>query len=266
MEKYLDLNSEKYKKCNSIQEKFKKLAHIILNRCTLYVNNSEFKIEEIEFYYKSKDHNDTCVHGVDDQLNNGTWYLHKYKNGSYKNGTWKGIDLTFGNRKENIYGGILLRTISSNNNTISGSCNVVNNIMTKLNVDTVNEFGNIVAGKDALDKKTKLYIKKNRDDDDKIYCGIRVGLSFNDLKYTFSEYRFLTNVRDIVKYRNTVISKLFNDNKSIDDIINETKLKKHVIDKAIKEFKSGQELDNFDAKDMNQQQINKIYGWFKRKN
>ena len=66
------------------------------------------------------------------QKQNGKWYFHKM-NGAYKSGTYKGLDLSFGN--ENATGGILLRAIrevtlpSTMGDFIEGPCNCVNRIL-----------------------------------------------------------------------------------------------------------------------------------------
>ena len=38
-------------------------------------------------------------------------YFHKFKNGSYKEGTFKGMDISLGNSDKNIYFGILIWTM-----------------------------------------------------------------------------------------------------------------------------------------------------------
>jgi len=60
-------------------------------------------IEEIEFYYHSKNK---------EHLTNQQWYFHKYNNGTLKNGTYKGLDMTISDNNI-IYGGILTRTIKN---------------------------------------------------------------------------------------------------------------------------------------------------------
>jgi hypothetical protein len=53
---------------------------------------------------------DEYTHCNDDQLKYGYWYFHKFPNGSYKGGTFKGLDITLGNNKDK-YCGILIRSI-----------------------------------------------------------------------------------------------------------------------------------------------------------
>jgi len=37
------------------------------------------------------------------------WYFHRYGSKGYKSGTYKGLDITFG--QDSMYGGILIRSI-----------------------------------------------------------------------------------------------------------------------------------------------------------
>ena len=62
-------------------------------------------------------------------MNNGKWYMHRMtaKNPmSFKGGSYKGMDLTFGDNK-NSYGGILIRSILDlkTNEYIEGPCNTL---------------------------------------------------------------------------------------------------------------------------------------------
>ena len=81
-----------------IEADFKRIANDLLNNWVLKVEDALYRITEIEFYYKGKQHNDSYIHGHELQKQKGKWYFH----GS-------GIDLTFGNSE--AYGGILIRAI-----------------------------------------------------------------------------------------------------------------------------------------------------------
>lgn len=66
------------------------------------------------------------------QKNLGQWYFHKFGK-SYKSGTYKGLDITFG-KGSIAHGGILIRAISQLdpppvNEFIEGPCNCVNKIL-----------------------------------------------------------------------------------------------------------------------------------------
>lgn len=89
------------------QKYFAEVADILLNKGKLIINGTEYRLTEIEFYFNNKEkHNDTFAHCNAEQLNNGTWYFHP-----------SGIDITFGSKENDIYGGILLRAITLASNT-----------------------------------------------------------------------------------------------------------------------------------------------------
>jgi len=83
---------------NNLNTDFLRIATDLMNSWILKVENAHYRITEIEFYFKSKLHNDSYIHGHELQQELGRWYFH----GS-------GIDLTFGS--DDILGGILIRAV-----------------------------------------------------------------------------------------------------------------------------------------------------------
>lgn len=113
-----------------------------MNDYLLTVNNSfKYRISEIEFYYNDVDttsvHPDTFTHGDEMQRECGQWYFHRFGK-TYKSGTYKGMDLSFGKGKH-AFGGILIRAITSvgaingknlpPNEFVEGPCNTVSRIL-----------------------------------------------------------------------------------------------------------------------------------------
>ena len=97
----------------------------------------EFRICEIEFYLidnSLKHHEDTFTHGDPIQGTNGKWYFHRMnpKNpSSFKAGTYKGMDLSFGSKENGVFGGILIRAIMNlkTKEYIEGPCNTVTTLL-----------------------------------------------------------------------------------------------------------------------------------------
>ena len=59
--------------------------------------NTFFRITEVEVYFNDdKNHKDTFTHGDKYQRNGGHWYFHRMNGGTYKAGTYKGLDLAIG--------------------------------------------------------------------------------------------------------------------------------------------------------------------------
>ena len=85
---------------NTIKDDFARIANELLNKWILKVGGSQYRIAEIEFYYKddNQEHDDSYIHGHAQQRQKGKWYFHG-----------AGIDITFGNGK--AFGGILIRAM-----------------------------------------------------------------------------------------------------------------------------------------------------------
>lgn len=94
------------------QTNFQQLSEYLLSGVVIETNDKKYyRIAEIEFYlYNPSQHPDIFVHRDKEQLENSTWYHHKQNGKSYKEGTYKGLDITFGNGKD-VYGGILIRSL-----------------------------------------------------------------------------------------------------------------------------------------------------------
>lgn len=271
---YLNLESKLYKNCNSLEKKFKLLAEHLLNDFKLNLGDTVCSIEEIEIYYHSVDHKDEYVHKNKDQLKNSSWYFHKYHNGTYKSGTYKGLDITFGNEKD-IYGGILIRSIMNNKTKefITGPCNTVNYILKELKYNEVNDLVDDMESLNVFNKTNPFYLSiefdVNNDDDSEsdneenysyIFSGPRVGLSLKYPEYLLKEYRYLKQPSKIQKYRNTIISNLHKNGISEKDIIKLTKISANTIKKTIREFNDSKNLSKEDVAKLKVEKINQIYG------
>ena len=132
------------------------------------------------------------------------WYFHRYGSKGYKSGTYKGLDLTFGSKLKNLFGGILIRSIQnlSTGELIEGSCNCVTAIFKQFGVSEVNEFlDKVQKGFDktkVLDSSNVIHIVEN----DKavlkheIFKSSRVGLTLKGeeeerFRFIFKNYRFM---------------------------------------------------------------------------
>lgn len=189
-------------------ESFDSLANLILNNTSLFINGIRYRIIEIEFYYRNvNNHNDQYTHCCDEQKLWGKFYFHRYKNGTYKNGTYKGLDMTLG--KMNTHFGILIRSIYNTieNYVVTGSCNVVNDIIKKYDCESIIDFTNNKT-LDMLSNDRNFLVKnrkwKNRE---QIYYGKRVGLSDKYPEFRYKKYRYLI-MKDHIKKQKRDLEKL----------------------------------------------------------
>jgi len=177
---------------------FGKIADQILNNYELVIKDQVYRICEIEFYCRCSKHEDKYTHCNKDQMEYEKFYFHKYNNGTYKAGTYKGIDITFGNN--NMYFGILIRSIynEQNNEFIEGPCRTVNKILEINECSQVKELiGDEILG---IYGDERVKIRHNKDLIKKsIYIGPRIGLSDKYPDYKLKKYRFIINSDKIKK-------------------------------------------------------------------
>jgi 3-methyladenine DNA glycosylase Mpg len=185
------------------QNSFDTIANDLLNHTYLIVNEKQFRICEIEFYHYSESHKDCYVHRNPDQSKYGKYYFHKYGTGTYKSGTYKGLDLTFGN--DDVFCGILIRSIYDveNDEMIEGPCRSVNRILEEYGLEKVMDF---TSGKllDITNNEHDFIIKTDLEDPiekEKVYKGMRVGLSDKYPEYKIKKYRYLIMKNKIKKQK-----------------------------------------------------------------
>jgi 3-methyladenine DNA glycosylase Mpg len=186
---------------------FDELAEHILNNIVISSNNTQFRICELEIYYRNDAHKDEYVHKTPDQKSHGKFYFHKYPNQTFKSGTYKGIDIALGNG--DTYFGILIRSVKNleTGQFTEGSCNCVNQLLKSFNVDTVQElfdkfYKNIK--QIPIDDNTFKLIKTNLEKE-QVYKGPRIGLSDKYLEFRDLHYRYATHIANIKKKRKTFV-------------------------------------------------------------
>ncbi|MBO4874662.1 MAG: hypothetical protein J5542_05085 [Bacteroidales bacterium] len=81
-----------------IESTFSKIADILLFKSYIKTEYADYRILEIEFYFKNKNHkDDVTISRTDDE---GMWWLHDW-----------GVDISLKSDGKNYYGGILIRSI-----------------------------------------------------------------------------------------------------------------------------------------------------------
>eukprot|EP00347_Sterkiella_histriomuscorum_P006968 403350754 len=269
-----DLFTFNYEDIKTVQEYralFDEIADLLLNHYVLTVNHHyKYRIAEIEFYFNDihsgKVHPDTFTHGDDLQTQIGQWYFHRFGK-TFKVGTYKGMDLSFG-KGAKAFGGILIRAISSlgatdgkqlpPNEFIEGPCNSVNRILQhnsteQLTLKEVKEFV-VLDGfnLDALTKNTRLYLSHLEDEENKpfqkllqtlkVYKCPRVGLTlkrFDEQKceYWMADYRFLTYPHLHKKYANFIHMCMLKDGMDVDQVVKACKAQRKGVEEIEKQFR-----------------------------
>src|SRR4051812_37511319 len=102
---------------------FARVADRLLNGCDFLAAGTPFRFAELEMYYHGEGHLDPFAHAHPLQLRAGRWYFHR-SGGSYRGGTFKGLDLTLGDGSATF--GVLIRTIvGPDGSVITGPSRIV---------------------------------------------------------------------------------------------------------------------------------------------
>ena len=243
----LHLDSQVYKLCNDYDNIFTKLADILLNKTLLVINDSLYRLRELELYLFTDDHLDHYTHKSNEQAKSCQWYFHK-TGSTYKSGTYKGLDITFGfkDKGKPTFGGILIRGISNDIDLITGPCRVVDHILKSTSsasiTDLVDKLGESIR---SVNNKSILYLQYN-DQLEQLgitYAGPRVGLSFKFPNYAVKNYRYINYpLKQVEKYKPSIIINLTNSGTTVDDVINQSGSKRHQIEKYINFYESGKQI------------------------
>ena len=164
-------------KQKDFQSWFSEIALQLFCDYELVVNKAVYDLSEIEFYYHSDKHKDPYVHKDNMQMTNGQWYFH----GS-------GIDITFGEEKRKIYGGILIRGIKKTKPVkqfFSGPLIVAKEIF--------QQFGSVEFGNNKFGLRKK---EESRDTSEDFAQSTRINLPHKEeIEFRNKLYRFITYVQ-----------------------------------------------------------------------
>lgn len=182
-----------------IMEKiFTKYAEKLLNNTVLNVKDDSYRICEIEmYYYNATEHADAYTHCDPLQLENGKFYAHRFKNKTYKSGTYKCMDIAYGDAKNKTYFGILIRSLKNlkTDEFITGPCLCVNELLKHYNCK---EFGEFMK---SYNIDNEFVLEDKQLDHLDIYIGPRVGLGDKYLDYKLRKYRYAVDIKRIKKQK-----------------------------------------------------------------
>ncbi|MBL7817059.1 MAG: hypothetical protein JNL70_18690 [Saprospiraceae bacterium] len=86
---------------NDLTDTFKKIAEKLFNEYAIETRYSIYRLVEIEFYWRSEEHDDNSVYRrVHIDPETGTWYFH-----------YSGVDIALKDEVNGGFGGILIRSI-----------------------------------------------------------------------------------------------------------------------------------------------------------
>lgn len=247
---------------------FDSIASQLLFGSDLVVGNESHRLVEIEFYYFGDEHPDPFTHRDLLQLEFGRWYFHRTR-GSYRGGSFKGLDLTFGDGK--AFGGILIRSIeTADGKLIDGPSLCVDYLLAKAGAIAIAELDAAIASRVAWDTESPLVLRWNESDRHQLYRSARVGLSLKKAQlsaqmpqYILLPYRYLTQPRRITKGKLYLVLSLHIQGIDPTIIQQITGCPKQSIIRYIADFEAGLQETDFTPYfgiDFNSKQLCKLHG------
>ena len=252
-----------------VRDWFSRIAEVSLNDTTLSVMGRAHRLIEVEFYLHCHQHPDPFTHKDAMQRSCGQWYLHR-KGRSFRGGSFKGLDLTFGDGRS--YGGMLVRSLQTpSGELVTGPSLCVDYLLEKLATTSVA----------ALDEKLRtngemLALRpEGACEKSCILSSPRIGLSLKTatrsesplIPYVMKPYRYVVRAREITKGKLLAVLSLHASKIGVEDIHKLTNASTHRIAKYIRHFESGRSLPGFDSflgRRLNSRDICALYGrWHK---
>lgn len=271
------------------KELFDKLAQFLTQQVAMHIAGKYYcRLAEIEFYYTVETgghtHKDPFSHCHPFQLTSGEWYFHRINknlSSNYKGGTYKGLDISIGDKSRGIYGGVLLRSLllldQSGWKLIEGPCLLVDFILKKngassieelvsnhlKNVLNVDENASVLCLKlrSELSKELQVKLFPNDNRYSILYDSPRVGLTLRNKEklqdrklFIMKFYRYTIAPKELKKCKNLMICAQFykdylsKDKKSKEiDVVKKELAKvfgisEKIIETYIQDFKKGEKI------------------------
>ncbi|HWG41657.1 MAG TPA: hypothetical protein VN688_02645 [Gemmataceae bacterium] len=254
---------------DDLNDWFTRIAERLLNGSRLIVAKQAYRLVEIEFYYWSDTHPDPFTHRDPIQFSIGHWYFHRTR-GTLRNGSFKGLDLTFGDGPTS--GGILIRGLETPAGTlIDGPSLCVDHLLDATGADTVAALERAVNRRLAWDDGNPLRLQSmDTLDPQPPIRSPRVGLllkkarsSTESTRYVMRPYRYLTQPRRTKKGKIHMVLALHARGESLDDIQRLTNCPRRAIERYVAAFEAGRAEADFTPYfgiDLGPSELCKLYG------
>jgi hypothetical protein len=235
----------------TVQQWFARIAEHLLNGSRFVIGSVPHRFTEIEFYYRGHSHEDPFAHADPIQVHLGRWYFHR-TGGAYRGGSFKGIDLTFGNGQ--AHAGVLIRGIESESGElIDGPSLVVDRLLDLSANRIVAELDRIIDSRSAWDTTSPLHIVPANPLAKEVLVCARVGLSLRRARagssmpaFLTRPYRFLTEPRRIGKGKVQMVMGLHRTGRAADEIRKETGCPTRTVTTYLAEYEIGRREGDFE--------------------
>lgn len=162
-----------------LEKAFDEVATGLLRQTKIVTPKLHFHLREIEIYfYEENYHPDPYTHKNKRQAEFGEWYFHRFTNiNNFLKTNRNGVDICFGNKEKNIFGGILIRKIQNTDKLISGINKVARNLIKNVGEECMNDIA-LGFGRKVFDKEQPLHLEVDGNNySAAIYKSQRNGLS-----------------------------------------------------------------------------------------
>jgi hypothetical protein len=257
---------------------FARIAHQLLNGCRVVANGVPLRLIEVEGYYHGPGHEDPFAHRDPVQLTPGRWYFHRTA-GEYRGGSFKGLDVAFGHRETNAFGGFLIRGVELPGGTIiDGPSLTVDHILKATTHTSVSALDAVIAERVGwLDGLPLQLAALPQAESRPVHTAIRVGLTLkrrtfraNDpaFDFLFRSYRYLTEPKKSAKGKPHMVLPLIAAGKTPEVVAAATGCPVATVKRYTADFTAGTLLasaEPFYGQEMGTADLCKLYGlWCER--
>lgn len=231
---------------------FDAIARRLLCGTRFLVGTEPHRFTEVEVYYHGGTHLDPFAHCDPIQKGTGLWYFHR-TSGTYRGGSFKGIDLTFGGPA--AFGGVLVRGVEKQDGElIDGPSLTVDHLLARTAAGRIATLDAAIAGRPAWDRDSPLSLVWLEEPADRpVLETPRVGLSLkrgprSDVppRFLMRPYRYLTEPRRIAKGKQHMALALHARGRSVEDIRQETGCTPAALRRYVADHEAGRQEGSFD--------------------
>ena len=256
----------------SVETWLARIADWLLNASRLVVSGQTHRLVEVEAYYHTEDHPDPFAHCDPVQLESGRWYFHKTR-GTYRSGSFKGVDLTFGDGT--AHGGFLFRGLETADGTlVDGPSLLVDHLLETCGKRDVASLDLAIGGRKVWDGDIPVQLTDNEEEQRPVFTSARVGLSLkkvpasnSNLSYLLRSYRFLTEPLRTAKGKIYLVLALHQQGKSVEEIQDLTGCPPATVRRYIEHFTEGKketDLSAFGGVELGPKELCRLHGFGSR--
>ncbi len=229
---------------------FASLAARLLNQTDFVVNGQPYRFAELEAYYYGEGHPDPFTHRDPLQAFNGRWYFHRTA-GVYRSGSFKGVDLTFGDGRA-VFGVLIRAIITPDGTVIDGPSLTVDHLLACTRAANVAALDGMIAARAAWDSSAPLVVRDAVPQRTSVVLATaRVGLSLKRTRnpdaprYVMRPYRYLTEPRQLTKGKPHMVLALHHQGMDTAAIHESTGVPKKTVDRYVADFATGKAVTDF---------------------